>query len=57
MKTILEALAAVHHLSGRGIIRTLRVARAIADLEQSFSVEREHLEEAVMFRVRTGDGT
>ena len=57
VKTILEALAAVHHLSGRGIIRTLRVARAIADLEQSFSVEREHLEEAVMFRVRTGDGT
>ena len=56
VRASLEALALVHHLSGRGIIRTLRVARAIADLDQSLSVRQGHLEEAVMFRVRTGEG-
>lgn len=49
---VLEALATSNHMSGRGIVRTLRVARTIADLNQSFLVEKEHLYEAAGFRVR-----
>ena len=41
----------MHNLSGRGIIRVLRVARTIADLDDSDSVRENHLYEAFMFRV------
>ena len=40
-------------LSGRGIARTLRVARTIADLEQSEYVSEHHVAEALTLRVRT----
>ena len=49
-RLLLEDIARKHHLSGRGIIRTLRVSRTIADIEQSDDVEDEHLLEALMFR-------
>ena len=50
-KRIVEHISATHHLSGRGIIRVLRVARTIADLDDSASVKEDHLYEAFMFRV------
>jgi magnesium chelatase family protein len=46
----LEALARRHQLSGRGIMRTLAVARTIADLAQSEKVIEDHLLEAVTYR-------
>lgn len=49
-RLLLEDIARKHHLSGRGIIRTLRVSRTIADIEQSDDVKDEHLLEALMFR-------
>lgn len=38
-------------LSGRGIVKTLSVARTIADIEQSRVVNREHLAEALQYRI------
>ena len=51
---LVEEAARKHCLSGRGIVRTLRVARTIADLEQSDAVADEHLLEALTFRVEGG---
>jgi magnesium chelatase family protein len=42
-------------LSARGLDRTLRVARTIADLEDSEQVRAEHLAEALQFRQRLGE--
>ena len=49
-RLLLERIARKHHLSGRGIIRTLRVSRTVADIEQCEQVKDEHLLEALMFR-------
>ncbi|MCD8200259.1 MAG: YifB family Mg chelatase-like AAA ATPase [Coriobacteriaceae bacterium] len=54
-RRLIEDLARQHHLSGRGIIRVLRVARTIADMAESEQVLDEHLCEAVMFRVEDPD--
>jgi magnesium chelatase family protein len=43
--------ARLEHLSGRGQDRVLRLARTIADLAQSEEVEREHLDEALGYRL------
>jgi magnesium chelatase family protein len=44
-------------LSGRGFDRAIRVARTIADLEGSGSVERAHMSEALGYRaLSSGDG-
>jgi len=48
----LELAARSQHLSGRGITRLLRVARTLADLEQSGVVGVEHLSEALGYRAR-----
>lgn len=49
-EALLEGMARRQHMSGRGIIRTLRVARTIADLGGSDTVEDDHLLEALMYR-------
>ncbi|MDD7203290.1 MAG: YifB family Mg chelatase-like AAA ATPase [Coriobacteriales bacterium] len=48
---LVEKMARRHHLSGRGVIRVLRVARTIADLDRSDAVKSEHLYESCMYRV------
>jgi magnesium chelatase family protein len=45
-----ESAARTHHLSGRGVTRLLRVARAIADLAQQPRVERDQVFEASAYR-------
>ncbi|MCM1468733.1 MAG: magnesium chelatase, partial [Alistipes sp.] len=39
-----------YHLSARGYVRLLRVARTIADLEHSKRINASHISEAVCFR-------
>jgi len=48
--TLLEQATESFRLSMRGYTRTLRVARTIADLEQSKEVEKHHIAEAVSYR-------
>lgn len=50
-RRLVEDMARMHHLSGRGIVRILRVARTIADLEDSACVTDEHLYESFTYRV------
>ena len=49
-KTALEAAAETMRLSGRGLHRTLRVARTIADLQNSEAIGMTHLREALGYR-------
>jgi magnesium chelatase family protein len=42
----------VHHLSGRGVTRLMRIARTIADIEGASCVDEEHLAGALGFRAR-----
>jgi magnesium chelatase family protein len=51
-----KGMSEAYVLSGRGIARTLSVARTIADIEQSAEVKREHLAEALNMRVRSRTG-
>ena len=51
-RDFLEQAARVGALSGRGIARTLSVARTVADLDESQRVRREHVCEALSLRVR-----
>jgi magnesium chelatase family protein len=46
----LADLADAERLSGRGTERLLRVARTVADLAASVTVEAEHLEQAARWR-------
>lgn len=50
-RTLIEDMARRHFLSGRGIVRILRVARTIADLDGSDKVCDDHLLESCMYRV------
>jgi len=49
-----EELARVHHLSGRGMTRLLRVARTLADLDDAERVRIDDLAEAASYRAYTG---
>jgi magnesium chelatase family protein len=51
-----EAAAERLRLSNRAFLRSLRVARSIADLAASTMVERAHVAEALSFRRRHGSG-
>lgn len=48
---LLEASARAQCLSGRGVVRLLKVARTIADIEQSPAVTCDHVSEALGFRL------
>jgi magnesium chelatase family protein len=47
---ILQKAVEKNHSSMRGITRILRVARTIADLEESQKIEEPHLLEAISYR-------
>jgi magnesium chelatase family protein len=49
-KKALESAALKMHLSGRGLHRTLRVARTIADLDASEAIGMAHITEALAYR-------
>lgn len=51
----LEQSAVAAGMSGRAIMRVLSVARTVADMDESASVTRRHLCEALGFRVRAGE--
>ncbi|MDI7775982.1 YifB family Mg chelatase-like AAA ATPase [Asticcacaulis sp. EMRT-3] len=56
-KTLLTQAAQKSGLSARGWTRTLRLARTIADLEQSGPVLRRHVAEALIYRRQGADTT
>lgn len=51
-----EHMAQSNNMSGRAIVRTISVARTIADIAQKRSVSRSDLCEALSFRLREGVG-
>lgn len=51
-----EDMARLNHMSGRGIVRTMSVARTIADMRCSRKVLRDDLCEALGYRLREGIG-
>ncbi|MCX2683551.1 YifB family Mg chelatase-like AAA ATPase [Campylobacter sp. MIT 21-1685] len=51
-KHILDLAVNRYKLSQRGINKTLKVARSIADLQQSESIYKSHLLEALSFRIK-----
>jgi magnesium chelatase family protein len=55
-KALLTQAAEKAHLSARGWTRTLRLARTIADLEQSQTVLRRHVAEALIYRRQSREG-
>ncbi|MEB3702110.1 YifB family Mg chelatase-like AAA ATPase [Candidatus Bealeia paramacronuclearis] len=57
-RTFLETASERFKLSARGYARVLRVARTIADLANSKTIQKEHLGEALSYRMMTyGGGT
>ena len=51
-----ERMAQANHMSGRAIVRTLSVARTIADMSERDRVVKADLCEAIGFRTRDGVG-
>lgn len=54
--SFVSTLAESDGLSGRGLVNTLKVARTIADMEESVNVNDEHLAEAFSLRIDMGMG-
>ena len=50
-------MARATSMSPRGIVRTLRIARAIADVAEREQAYEEDVAEALGYRVREGIGT
>lgn len=53
-REFLERAAQGSHMSGRAIMRTLGIARTIADMDEALVVERRHICEALSLRLREG---
>ena len=47
----LERMADARHLSGRGLVSVARIARTIADVDDRNSVESQHIDEAIGYRM------
>jgi magnesium chelatase family protein len=47
---VLHHAARTHELSGRGFHRVIKLARTIADIEQSEYIEEKHILEALQYR-------
>jgi magnesium chelatase family protein len=50
IKSFLDQAATTMQLSNRGYLRTIKLARTIADLEESAKIEQHHLAEALQYR-------
>ncbi|MEO8784799.1 MAG: YifB family Mg chelatase-like AAA ATPase [Candidatus Saccharimonadales bacterium] len=50
-RSLLRQAAQRHHLSARAYIKTIKVARTIADLDNSQQVNDQHLSEALQYRI------
>ncbi len=50
-KTLIQTAIQRYGFSARAYNRTLKLARTIADLERSASIEASHLSEAIQYRV------
>jgi magnesium chelatase family protein len=50
-RSLLRQAAEQHHLSARAYIKTLKVARTIADLADSRQIDSQHLSEALQYRL------
>ncbi|MEG0070911.1 MAG: YifB family Mg chelatase-like AAA ATPase [Raoultibacter sp.] len=55
-QAFLESMARMNYMSGRGIMRVLAIARTVADIDEQSRVLKEHLCEALSFRLREGIG-
>ena len=55
-KAFFEEMARLNKMSGRAIVRTISVARTIADMRCERIVTRDDLCEALGFRLREGIG-
>lgn len=53
---VLLDIAARNHLSARGIVRLCRIARTVADIDQSPTIAVGHVLEAAMYQGRRSDG-
>lgn len=54
-RTFLATAAEKLGISARGFVRTLRVARTIADLDKSQKIQKKHIAEALQFRPKITD--
>lgn len=54
-RTFLALAAEKLGISTRGFVRTLRVARTIADLDKSQKIQKKHIAEALQFRPKNTD--
>ena len=55
-RSFFEGMVDSSVLSGRGVTRTLGLARTIADMEQAYRVGKKHVAEALTLRLRSGIG-